>query len=190
MYLCLQESDGKTGERAKKNLFQPSNVVITCSKAGKLTSSLVRYWCEKYLGSSVDKQCLLLSYSYSEQNDPKIYQDIPSKSIQRIMISKNTTCDIQPLDRYFNRQMRIFVKGLYHHVALEQIDINLWKRNNITKVISLVHNQLSSPIFNKIIQYSWYCSRYPKVNPSPFQNVLEVCCPRTVSVEQCEKNMH
>jgi hypothetical protein len=187
MYLCLQEPGGKMGERVKKNLFQPSNVVITCSKSGKLTSSLVRYWCEKCLAPAVDKKCLLLSDSYSGQNDPKIYQNIPSKSIQRIMIPKNTTCDIQPLDRYFNRQMKIFIKRLYHHVALEQIDINLWERNNIIKLISLVHNQLSSPTFNKMIQYSWYCSGYSKVNPSPFQNVLEVCFPRTASIEQCGK---
>lgn len=187
MFLCLQEPDGKMGERVKKNLFQPSNVVITCSKSGKLTSSLVRYWAEKCLAPSVNKQCLLLSDSYSGQNDPKIYQNIPSKSIRRIMIPKNTTCDIQPLDRYFNRQMKILIKRLYHHVAIEQIDINLWERNNIIKLTSLVYNQLSSSKFNKMIQYSWYCSGYSKVNPSPFQNVLEVCFPRTASIELCDK---
>jgi hypothetical protein len=83
--------------------------------------------------------------------------------------------------------MKIFIKRLYHHVALEQIDINLWERNNIIKLISLAHNQLSSPAFNKMIQYSRYCSGYSKVNPSPFQNVLEVCFPRTASIEQCGK---
>lgn len=148
----------KWEKELKKHLFQPSNVVITCSKSGKLTSSLVRYWSEKCLAPSVNKQCLLLSDSYSGQNDPNIYQNIPSKSIRRIMIPKNKTCDIQPLDRYFNRQMKILIKRLYHHVAIEQIDINLWERNNIIKLISLVYNQLSSSKFNKMIQYSWYCS--------------------------------
>jgi hypothetical protein len=38
MYLCLQEPGGKMGEIVKKRLFQPSNVVITCSKSRKLTS--------------------------------------------------------------------------------------------------------------------------------------------------------
>lgn len=43
-------------ERVKKNLFQPINVVITCSKSGKLTLSLVRYWCEKCLAPAVNKK--------------------------------------------------------------------------------------------------------------------------------------
>ncbi len=106
------------------------------------------------------------------------------------MIPKNITCDIQPLERYFNRQMKIFIKRLYHHVAIEQIDINLWERNNIIKLISLVHNQLSSPAFKKMIQYSWFCSGSTNFNPSPFQNVLQVCFPQIASIEQCqEKNV-
>ncbi len=146
----------------------------------------MRYWRDNCLIPSIDKQCLLLSDSYSGQNDPKIYEDIKSKSIERIMIPRNTTCDIQPLDGYFNRQMKNFIKRLYHHVALEQLDINLCERNNIIKLISLIHNQLSSPVFKKMIQYSWFASHYTSVNPSPFQNVLQVCFPQIASIEQCE----
>lgn len=187
LYLCLQEPDGKMGATVKKRLFEPSNVVITCSKSGKLTSSLVRYWCEKCLIPSIDKRCLLLSDSYSGQNDPKIYEDIKSKSVERIMIPKNTTCDIQPLDRYFNRQLKILIKRVYHYVALEEIDINLWERNNIIKLMSLVHNQLASPVFKKMIQYSWFSSGYTNDDPSPFQNVLQVCFPQDALVAQCEE---
>ena len=187
LYLCLQEPNGKMGETVKKRLFQPSNVIITCSKSGKLTSSLVRYWCDNCLIPSTDKKCLLLSDSYSGQNDPQIYEDIKSKSVKRIMIPKNTTCDIQPLDRYFNRQIKILIKRIYHHVALEQIDINLWERNNIIKLMSLMHSQLSSPIFKEMIQYSWFCSGYTNDDPSPFQNVLQVCFPRDALVDQCEE---
>lgn len=55
LYLCLQEPNGKMGETVKKRLFQPSNVIITCSKSGKLTTSLVRYWCDNCLIPSIDK---------------------------------------------------------------------------------------------------------------------------------------
>ncbi len=93
----------------------------------------MRYWRDNCLIPSIDKQCLLLSDSYSGQNDRKIYENIKSKSIEGIMFPRNTTCDIQPLDRYYNRQMKNFIKILYHYVALEQLDINLWERNNIIK---------------------------------------------------------
>jgi hypothetical protein len=62
--------------------------------------------------------------------------------------------------------MKILIKRLYHHVAIEQIDVNLWERSKIIKLISLVHNQLSSPVFKEMIQYSQFCSGYTNVNPS------------------------
>lgn len=187
MYLCLQEIEGKMGKTVKKHLFEPSNVVITCSKSGKLTTSLVWYWRDHCLIPSIGKQALLLSDSYPGQNDPKIYEDIESKSIERIRIPQHTTDDIQPLDRFFNRQMKTLIKRFYHHVALEQLDINLHERNNIIKLVSLVHNQLSSPVFHKMIQYSWFASGYTTINPSPFRNVLQVCFPQIAFEERCEE---
>jgi hypothetical protein len=115
--------DGKNS--LKKRLFQPSHVIIICSKSDKLIFSLVRYWRDKYLILSVDKRCRLLSDSYLGQNDLKNYKDVKSKSVERILIPRHSTSGIQLLDRYFDRQMKIFIGRLYHHVALEQLGINL-----------------------------------------------------------------
>lgn len=103
------------------------------------------------------------------------------------MTPKNTACEIQLSDRYFNRQIKTLIKRVYHHAALEQLDTNLWERNNIIKLISLVHNQLTSSIFKKMIRYSWYCSVYTSDDPSPFQSVLQVCFRQDALVEQCEE---
>ena len=62
--------------------------------------------------------------------------------------------DMQLLDKHHNRQMKTFIKHLYNHVALDGIPINLFERNNITRLTSLVHTQLSSPIFDKMIYYA------------------------------------
>jgi hypothetical protein len=43
MFLCLQEPKGRMGDIVKRHLFEPKNVVITCSTSGKLTTSLVKY---------------------------------------------------------------------------------------------------------------------------------------------------
>ena len=48
MFLCLQEPNGRMGDIVKRNLFEPKNVVIPCSSSGKLTSSLVKYWRDKF----------------------------------------------------------------------------------------------------------------------------------------------
>lgn len=175
--LCLQEPTGKMGETVKKHLFEPKNVVITCSKSGKLTSSLVTYWLEKCFLPSIGKNTLLLSDSWPGQNDQKLYKDASStrKNIRRIQIPQHTTDEIQPLDRYFNHQLKNFVKALYHHVALDEIDCNLYERNNIIRLVSLVHNQLGAPVFQKMILYSWFAAGYTKTDPTPFLNFNQVC---------------
>ncbi|CAF3472540.1 unnamed protein product [Rotaria sp. Silwood1] len=149
MFLCLQETNGRMGDIVKRHLFEPKNVVITCSSSGKLTNSLVRYWRDKVLVPSIGKKTLLLSDSWTGQNDNSIYQDLKSvgKAVHRIQIPPKTTSDIQPLDKYFNRQIKNLAKKLYNRVALDQLDINLHERNNIIKLVSLIHNQISAPIF-------------------------------------------
>ena len=45
-------------------------------------------------------------------------------------------------------------RKLYEYVRLHCIDINLAQRNNIIKMNSLIHNQLSSKEFNAMIKYA------------------------------------
>ncbi|CAF5022839.1 unnamed protein product [Rotaria sp. Silwood1] len=167
MFLCLQETNGR-----------------------KLTNSLVRYWRDKVLVPSIGKKTLLLSDSWTGQNDNSIYQDLKSvgKAVHRIQIPPKTTSDIQPLDKYFNRQIKNLAKKLYNRVALDQLDINLHERNNIIKLVSLIHNQISAPIFKNMILYSWFASGYLKKDPSPFKNVNDVCFPNSTTYQICQTN--
>jgi hypothetical protein len=185
--LCLQEPKGKLGEGVKNKLFKPSNVVITCSASGKLTSSLVAYWRDNCLLPSIGGKCLLLSDSWSAQNDMSLYDkaNCQNKHIKRIQIPQKTTSDLQPLDVYYNRQMKNFIKRIYNRVALDEIPIHMYERNNIIKIVSLVHNQLSAPIFRQMIRYSWYASGLSKTDPTPFFNINEVCFPPITSHEEC-----
>ncbi|CAF3324932.1 unnamed protein product [Rotaria socialis] len=185
--LCLQEPKGKLGEGVKNKLFKPSNVVITCSASGKLTSSLVAYWRDNCLLPSIGGKCLLLSDSWSAQNDMSLYDkaNCQNKHITRIQTPQKTTSDLQPLDVYYNRQMKNFIKRIYNRVALDEIPIHMYERNNIIKIVSLVHNQLSAPIFRQMIRYSWYASGLSKTDPTPFFNINEVCFPPITSHEEC-----
>ena len=188
MFLCLEESNGRMGDIVKRNLFEPKNVVITCSSSGKLKSSLVKYWRDKVLVPSIGKKALLLSNSWSGQNDESSYHDIKSikKEIRRIQIPRKTTSDIQPLDKYFNCQMKNLAKRLYNRVALDQLNVILHERNTIIKPVSPIHNQLSAPVFENMILYSWCACSYLKDDPSPFKNVNEVCFLNLTINQNCQ----
>ena len=61
----------------------------------------------------------------------------------------------------------------------------MYERNNIIKLVSLTHNQLSALVFHKMTQYSWFVSGLSKTDPSPFLNINEVCFPSMISYEVC-----
>jgi hypothetical protein len=154
-------------------MFRADNVVVTCSKSGKLTSSHVGYWIDQVLISNISDKCLLLSDSWRGQNDNQIYRKV--KGLKRLQIPDKTTDKIQPLDMYFNRQMKGIIRRIYDRVALDQLNIQMSDRNSIIKLVSLVYSQMAAPVFRKLVQYSWYASGYVETHPGNFSNVIETC---------------
>ena len=67
--------------------------------------------------------------------------------------------------------MKNLAKRLYNRVALDQLNVILHERNTLIKLVSLIHNQLSAPVFENMILYSWYACGYLKDDPSPFKNI-------------------
>ncbi|CAF2783611.1 unnamed protein product [Rotaria sp. Silwood2] len=132
LYICLKEVSGHISENLKKNLFNAKNIVLTCSKSGKLTSSLVTYWRDQCLIPNLRSRTLLLVDSLPHQVHPEVYKGL--KHFEHTVIPPKTTSMIQPLDVYYNRQHKKIVRRIYDHIRLNEIDINLSERNNLIKL--------------------------------------------------------
>ena len=176
-FICLQEPNGKLGPRVKSSIYKATNIHVTCSKSGKLIKSHIQCWVENVLRLSVSDDCLLLLDSWSGQTDPEIYNQIFNGNIkcEHLQIPPKTTGDIQSLDRYFFRQWKYFKQRICDRLALDEIDIDISSRNNILKMHSLIHNQLTAREFSSMTKYSWYSSDYLLDDPGPFQNVQHIC---------------
>ncbi|KYQ49481.1 hypothetical protein ALC60_11447 [Trachymyrmex zeteki] len=87
---------------------------------------------------------------------------------------KDTTGKIQPLDVYGFRIWKNFAKRFSDTVLLLESNINLHERNNIIKLQSLIHNQLSSPRYHNLFKYSWFKSGYTNERPEEFENPVEL----------------
>jgi Tc5 transposase C-terminal domain len=146
---------------------------VTCSSSGKLTTSLVEYWRDHVLRPFAPPKSLLLSDYWSGQRRPEIYSAV--NGCERLEIPAGTTSRIQPLDVYFNRQWKVLARRIFDHVQLDDIAINLSERNNVIRLNSLIHNQLSSPLFIPMIKYAWFASSYIEHHPGAFESVNEVC---------------
>ncbi|CAF1688983.1 unnamed protein product, partial [Adineta ricciae] len=77
IYLCFKESGGRISKNVRAKMFQPRNVVITCSKSGKLTKSLVHYCSDMILSPNAPKKCLLLSDAWPTQSAVEVYKKAP-----------------------------------------------------------------------------------------------------------------
>ena len=143
IYLCLKEPKGRMSDNIKAHLYKADHVVVTCSASGKLTTSLVEYWCDHVLlpSISLSSRSVLLSDSWSWQSDAKgIYKK--TKGLYRLEIPSKTTPKIQSLDVFFNRQYKVIAHRVYDLVILDDINIHLTERNNVIRLHSLIHNQL------------------------------------------------
>lgn len=176
LLIILQEKDGKFGPRVELNLFRPDNVLVLASNSGKMTTNLVKEWFTNvYLPNCNDNSVLLLD-SWSGQNSRTFEtMDKLSKNIKILTIPAGTTGMIQPLDVFGFRIWKNFIKHFSDLVILYKYDVNLHLRNNVIKLQSLIHNQLSSPRFIHLFKYSWYKSGYLPEKPLQFDNPVDYC---------------
>ncbi|KAJ4441030.1 hypothetical protein ANN_10879 [Periplaneta americana] len=81
----------------------------------------------------------------------------------------------QPLDIYFLRQYYARSIADCIRTLAENPELNLGNRVFIMKMHSVIHNQLSAPVYRPMLQYSWQSACY--VNPEQvldFKNVIQV----------------
>ncbi|XP_076670748.1 uncharacterized protein LOC143370037 [Andrena cerasifolii] len=174
LFMVLKETTGEFGPRVEKTLFRPANVFLTASKSGKLTSYHFNIWLTEVFLPKTGSQSVLLLDSWSGHCPSTFQQNIPAKKqVIALTIPKGTTGLIQPLDVFGFRIWKNFVRTFSDRVLLYNLDVNLHLRNNIIKLQSLTHIQLSSPRFQELFKYAWYKSGYLEQRPSRFENPVD-----------------
>ena len=139
-----------------------------------MITDLFKIWLEKVFYPHIGPQSILLLDSWSGHCDKVIEETMPKNKIVNVKkIPTGTTGKIQPFDVYGFRIWKNFVRHFSDQVTLMDYDLNLHLRNNIIKMQSLVHNQLSSPRYKNMFKYSWYKSGYINEKPDEFENPVE-----------------
>lgn len=134
----------------------------------------------------VGQKSLLLIDAWGGHCDKVVVECTPpGKEIKTGHIPKGTTSKIQPLDVFGFRVWKNYVRRFSDIVFLNNQDIDLHNRNNIIKLQSLVHNQLSSPMYYNLFKYSWYKSGYLSERPEEFENPVQFAFVES-SVATCE----
>lgn len=187
VFVCLQEPCGKLGPRVKLDVesYLPSNVTLTCSSSGKLSTSLNEYFLVKQVVPKVSQPFVWIVDSWAGHTNLSSYNklfgkenDMPEICLK--IIPEKCTSLVQPLDTFFHRQLKYLAKEI---LASLEVLLNIagvhqednWNtRHGVIKLQSLLHFFLSAPIFKEMIKYSWYSSGLTGIK-NKFLNVKDVC---------------
>jgi hypothetical protein len=177
LFVVLQEPTGSFGPRVLQTLFKAPNIYVRASTSGKLTKEELKIWFKDVFFPAVGERSVLLVDSWTTYKDRAMIQNVTpeDKEIEILTIPPSTTSLVQPLDKYGFRLWKNFVRKFSDRVILDNIEVDLFQRNNILKLQSLVHNQFSSPRFENVFKYSWFASGYTETHPGNFENPVEYC---------------
>jgi Tc5 transposase C-terminal domain/DDE superfamily endonuclease len=176
LFLVLKEPTGSFGPRIMRSMFMAVNVHVTSSRSGKVTKDIVRQWFKDVFFPNIGTPATLILDSLTTQNDEQLIKQILPSNIdfEFFTLPPGTTPLIQPLDVYFFRVWKNFVRKFSDHVVMNELSVQLSQRDNIIKLQSLVHNQFSSPRYESMIRYAWYKCGYLEQNEK-FVNPVEFC---------------
>ncbi|XP_067140536.1 uncharacterized protein [Centruroides vittatus] len=183
VFICLQEARGTFGPRVQASLFNAPNVTVTASSSGKLSTAIITNYVKDVLSPNITENSLLIIDSWSGQTNINIYNTVfqtstNQNSCEILIIPPKCTSICQPLDVGFHRQLKLLAKEILNAIQLFCNDSSMklfWTtRNGIIKLHSILHHQLSAPIFNNLIKHAWFASGL--INEKcQFLNVKQVC---------------
>ena len=184
LFIVLKEPSGSFGPRVSQSMFRANNVYLVASRSGKVTKDIIKEWFTDVFFPNVGNVTTLLLDSLTTQNDEGMIEEITPTGIEFdiLTIPPGSTSIIQPLDVYFFRPWKNFVRKLSDYVILNDLDVRLSQRDNIIKLQSLVHNQFSSPRYEPMIRYAWYKCGYLDARET-FVNPVEYCF--EVTLDNC-----
>lgn len=183
--LCQQEASGRFGETVMKNLYQPHNIALTCTRSGLFTHSTLKYWVENTLSEFIprDKKSLLLIDSWAPHRNKENYDCISERPFHIKVIPAQTTALAQPLDVYFNRRVKQLIRFVTNQVRATVVSGGALDRNSVISIMSLAQFVLSAPCFRPMITYALKKSGYVDTYEL-FSTVLEIC--RIRNSKECD----
>jgi hypothetical protein len=174
---CLQEREDHFGPNVFRDLPDFKNVVIRCSKSGKMTKELIVDFNNVVIKPHFNQEFVYIADSWTGHSDGDMYKEIFGKQCIFLKIPPHCTSLVQPLDVFFFRFWKLIVKRMFNEVILHGSKINLKERNNTIMMHSLIHNQLSAPAFSPLISYAWFRAGYTSERIA-FRSVLDICFPK------------
>jgi len=166
LFVCLSEPNGMP----QRGHFIAPNLYVAHGKSHIMCKSHFDEFLEACVIPFTGARTLIVSDSWGPFRDctqiATHFKD--SKTFDLLTIPPGATALCQPLDLFFNRQFKQFVRLVDDHSRVLGVDQNMGHRDNILKKLSAVFHQFGAPRFMAMIQYAFYCAKLIPNRPLPF----------------------
>lgn len=182
--IILQEPKGVFGPRVQNTMYTHPDLLIECSKSGKITKQILARWYREVLfkDRNLHNGILLLDSLPMHKDKEFAFSFKPDDfNIAIEIIPPGTTDKIQPMDRDLNRILKAFTKELSLGFCSNDPRIertNISTRDNICFIYVHVFNQVRSPRFKGWVQRTFkICGYIDTYEPYP-GSPIEYCFDR------------
>lgn len=152
LLIIMKETSETFGPVVERTMFKHPDLMIMCSKSGKMTKRILSEWYRKVLFSSrMMHNNILLFDSFPMHKDTALIKSCTPPNINPIVefIPPGTTGQIQPLDNDLNRTLKEFVRELSLGYCKDNdpriIRRSIHLRDSISLIQLLMFNQVRSP---------------------------------------------
>lgn len=177
LYLLCQESSGAFPQVRAPAI--PSNLRAFAGRTAMMSKRDLFDFLDGMVKELVSKgltKALILLDSWSSNSDDDLWRSVCEKhtSIQliKMLIPAGCTGLIQPLDVFFFRPYKNFVKHIVHSLVLEN---KVFQRDNMLGLHAFVHFQFGAPRFRDLIRYAFHRCGYVDNRPASFETPTEYC---------------
>ncbi|VDP19606.1 unnamed protein product [Heligmosomoides polygyrus] len=98
-----------------------------------------------------------------------LVSEVPTGTELKLMtIPSGATSLCQPLDVYFFRLFKRFIRRIHEHVLQFLPDFNCFSRDNTLKVVSQTYRQFCAPVFRRCFACAWMAAGYVDTHSGHF----------------------
>ena len=194
LYICMKEanqeaSQGRFGPQVEQTMFRHPNIHVVANTSAIMNKPRTMEYFRDVLFPNAPNNFLLICDSTKLFKDDEMIESVKpvNTTFLKKVIPPKATGLIQPLDLFFNRQFKHFVRKFQDRIRVESIGLRLSKRNNILKLYSLTVHQFQAECFVDMIKYSFFKAGYILERPPRFETPATVCFPRTF--QNCQKDI-
>ncbi|CAO4378152.1 unnamed protein product [Caenorhabditis nigoni] len=172
-YLVLHEKKLPRKFEKIRNAFE--YLKITNTQSGMMNSAKSIDWMKNTFLPSIPKNSALLLDSWTGFDKMEKLPDVKKKCLQIEILPPGTTAELQPLDVFFNRQLKAFNKRMNEKIKIYHSKYSISKRENMLSLINFMISQFAAPMFQPMIQLAWYKAGFIKTHPPPFITPSTYC---------------